>query len=705
MAETNHTVTEDIDISEVFPGINDTNRSDEKAYTYDERIRALIADASDYSDSDLSPPREDNVRHYYGFAPGLDEDEDDAEEPYSSSDGSVTNDNGNRSRVVSTDVRDTVLSVLPSLIRIFANDENIVEFVPNSPETDEMAKQAKDDTLYTFWEDNNGFMLLHNVFKDVLTEKVGVVRWYTVDNKEVSVKEYHNITQEEVMAVLQEVSETGVSPTIEDIGELNEVTGTFNKVRIKYAKSRPEHVVESIPPSDLRIDRRATSVNNARIIGYSSIVPVSDVVKLGVSKEKVRSHAGRFIYTRPERSLHNPGIDTSTIDNDMVEYGEYFVRIDSDDDGIDELHLIQVIGSDYEILSDNIVDDVQMAVFCGDPRPHTVVGDCLADLVKDIQGIKTRLLRGALDSLSSSLFPDTYVQENQVNMDDILSDGVARVIRVRGNPNDAVREFRSTFVGSDAFNMMAQLDAVRQSRTGISEASKGVDPKALQSTNVMGVDAIVTGAQERIELIARIIAETGFKDMMRGLLREICKSPNRRRTMKMRGNWVEYDQSTYDPNLTVRVNPVLGRGSDVVRMQALQQVQSTQLMIMQNMGINNPFVTPQQFLNGVEDTLALVNVKNINRYFNAITPEIMQMVNGPKPPTPEEKIAQAELEKVKASVAGEMARIKQQDKKLMLDEDFRRDKLGLDVLAKLVQNLSLPDSEGVVDARNIPPGA
>lgn len=650
---------------------------------YEAKIKALIADAEDYNLSELSPDREDNLLYYYGHAPALGPDPNDPLR------GDYEDRVDNRSTVVSTDVRDTVMSIMPSLIRIFTQSENIADFVPSTPEGDDMAKQATCDVLHTFWQDNPGFLLLHTVFKDTLTEKVGVLEWCTDNSKEVREREFQNILPEQVQMMIEEYSvgaEEGSVEVVED-DEVNEA-GYIPRVVIRYVESKPRRIIEAVAPEDFRIDRRATTPYNSRLIGSSRVVSVSDVVSKGIPKEVVEDYVANYDYYSVERTIRNPGIDTSVVDRDLVQFGKYFIRIDSDGDGIDELHYVCTLGNNYDIVVDQIVDDVQMAVFMGDPRPHSPIGDAMADLVKDIQEIKTRLLRGALDGLSASMFPDLVVNESLVNMEDVLSDGIGRILRVKADPAAVIKELRATFAGEEIFAMLGNMDMVRQSRTGISEASKGVDPKALQSTNLMGIDAIVTGAQERIELVARILAETGFRDLMKGLLREAVRAPNRKRTFKRNGKWYEYDQSVYDPNLTVEVNPSLGKGSDMTRMTALQQIREAQMMVVQSMGLNNPIVTLEQLMNTMNDMLAMANIKNTSRYWNAVTPEMMQALSGPKEPSAEELIAQAELEKVKAQTAKAISERAFKENKLQLDDDFRRDKLGLDNLVKLVTELA-----------------
>ena len=77
--------------------------------------------------------------------------------------------------------------------------------------------------------------------------------------------------------------------------------------------------------------------------------------------------------------------------------------------------------------------------------------------------------------------------------------------------------------------VLDMADAILQRRTGLSDAARGLDPKQLQSSTQIGVEAIINGQQERTELVARrAFAETGFKDLFVGLFNEICREPESR---------------------------------------------------------------------------------------------------------------------------------------------------------------------------------
>jgi hypothetical protein len=337
-----------------------------------------------------------------------------------------------------------------------------------------------------------------------------------------------------------------------------------------------------------------------------------------------------------------------------------------------------------------------------------LVGDTPADLVKDIQIIKTNMLRGSLDSLAQSIWPRTVFNQTVTNTDDVLNDEIGAPIRTTGNPSDAVMSINHNFVGQPVFQMFQIMEQLRQSRTGISDASKGVDPRALQSTNVTGIDAIVQGAQERIELCARILAETGMKQLFRGLLREIVNSPNQNRTIQLRGKWVDVNPSTFDPTMRISVNPTLGKGSDMTRLMVLQEVKATQTAIMSQFGVENPLCGVQEFRNTLTDILAIANVKNVGRYYKEIDEATIQRIaSTPKEPDAATILAQSEMEKNRVKMATEISKSNFADRKLRVDDDFRRDQMvtkGILDAAKIHAQYAADITEHDVEAQNTEPG-
>jgi hypothetical protein len=651
---------------------------------YEATVAAMIEDARSFEESVLGPDRDDNLQFFYG--------------EYPAQEGT------GKSSAVSTDFRDTVMAILPSLIRIFTSTERVANCTPNYQGQEEMAKQCTEYLNYILWEDNNGFLILHDVIKDALRCKIGVMKWYTENFDEVTEQEFHSVTREQFQYLLSE------NPTLQVLDAQPDQNNpeVLDSLRIRFVKSAPRVCIHSVPLDEFRISRKAKDVDNAPLIGHDQIVNVSVLVEQGYELEEI----AEFMHTTPDnystdRLFRNRGLDEGDLTDAWdIRYGCYFIRIDKDGDGIAELREIHTVGDDHHILYDEVAQYPNFAVWCPDPEPHTLVGDTPADLVKDIQIIKTNMLRGSLDSLAQSIWPRTVFNQTTTNSDDVLNDEIGAPIRTTGDPASSVMSVNHQFVGQPVFAMFEIMEGLRQARTGISDASKGVDPRALQSTNVTGIDAIVQGAQERIELCARILAETGMKQLFKGVLREIVSSPNQERTVQLRGKWTNVNPSTYDPTMRISVNPTLGKGSDMTRLMILQDVKQTQTTVMTQFGVENPLCGIQEFRNTLTDILAIANVKNVGRYYREIDEATIQRIaQTPKEPDAATLLAQSEMEKNRVKMATEISKSNFNDRKLRVDDDFRRDEMmvkGILDAAKIEAEYAVDVNEAEFEAENTP---
>jgi hypothetical protein len=668
---------------------------------YYERLETMIADSIDFEESFLSRQREENVAYYYGYQPALPAEDEGAERP-----------SANRSTFVSTDVRDTILTMLPSLVRIFSSSERIANFVPVDESHQDAADTAYDYCSYVFYNDNDGFLMIYGLLKDALTVRGGVSKWYVDNSFEVVEKTFQNLTPEQYQFIVSEGEED-----VEVADFQQSRPDIIDSATFRYVKSKPLIKVCAVPPEEFRISKVAKSIKESPLVGHEWLATRSELLKKGVPEEALDEigTSNMLVYS-DERFMRNPAlVDEGGVLTKGIQAGEWYVRIDKDGDGIDELRFIRTIGSQHLVVEDYPVQHIDMAYWTMDPVPHTAIGDDVSELTKDIQRIKTNMIRGQLDNLAEMINPRTVVNELVTNIEDVLSDEVGNVIRTRGDPNAAVAYTRPVYSGAEVQESINYLDQVRASRTGITEASKGLDPKAMQSTALSGIDAIVSGAQERIELAARVICSTGWKDTIEGILRLVTQHQNHARTIKLRGKWTTVNPSLFDPNMTLEVNPTLGKGTDIMRLQALADIQQKQITIIDKFGIANPIVTPQEFMNTQQDMMEIANIKNFQRYFKPITPELMKGIqNAPKEPTPEELIAQAEVEKRKvetqkiiADTDAKQTQTLLDAKKAQMDDDFRRDELNINSMLEIAalfgqQAENLRADEGVM-ALNQPP--
>ena len=656
----------------IFQGLEGSAPPGEADYDYASRVRGMIDDAREFNAEVLTPIREKGIMFYLGILPELDEE--------------------GRSTIVKTEVRDTILAMLPSLMRLFTAQNAPVYFMPNSKSGVAVADQQTDYVNYVFQYDNPGYMILQDIFKDALIKSMGVVQWWTDPNTEVVDDTYQRLTLEQRQYL---ISQDGIEVVSENHYARPGPDGVsiqpaFDMVVRRTTRS-PKHRVCAVPPDEFRINRLATCVKDAALVGRERFATQSELLMLGVPRELInecRDFSGGDMRFTTERMLRNMGAD-SPFGRDSAEplcrYGEYWMRIDKNDDGIAELRHICVIGDGQHIVKDEPAHRAKMAICCSDPEPHSIVGHSASELIADLQVIGSNILRGALDSLAQSIYPRLVGVDTQVDWDDVLNTAIGAPIRVKSL--DALTQLQYQFNGDAAFGMMDRLDAIRIARTGITEQSKGLDPKALQSTTLKGVEMIVTGAQERIELVARTMAYTFMVDLFSGLLQEVCDNPIPERVVKLRGNYVPVQPDQFDATMVCVPNPAMGKGSDSDRFMMLNTIMGKQEMVIAQMGPGNPLVSPVEWRNAVEDLLAIAGMKNTDRYFKAIDPAqlqaFLQMLQQKEDPNL--VLAKAEADKVRAQVVKTLtdARVKTED--VSLSDDRERDKVEGDQMLKAME--------------------
>lgn len=635
-------------------------------------ISAEITDAISFIDDDIGGNRALATEYYYGDLFGDEED--------------------GRSQVVSMDVRDTVQGILPSLMRIFFGPERVVEFAPQGPEDVASAEQATDYVDFIFKRDNPGFKILHSAFKDALVRKCGIVKYWWDESVEVRAESFSMLDEQSMMmltsdpnveiSAVREYPVPGTEPMNEAQGIMTPPPMMYDveiKRRIKSGKVK----IEALPPEEFLIDRRAKSIEDATFVGHRTMKTVSDLVAMGYDYDEMveQSGNGNDFDNNQEYTSRNPFAVISTANNGdpsskSVMYIEGYLKVDFDGDGIAEMRRICTIGTGNKVIRNEIVSERQFADFCPDPEPHTFFGMCPADVVMDIQRIKSNVQRGILDSLAQSIHPRTAIVEGQANMEDVLNTEVGAVIRMRAP--GMVQPFTTPFVGQAAFPMLDYLDDIKQTRTGISKAAAGLDADALQSTTKAAVSATVNAAHQHIEMIARIFAETGLRKLFTGILKLVVENQDRARMVRLRNTFVPIDPRSWDAKMDVIVNVGVGDGTIEDRINILNQVAARQEMLIEKTGPNNPVVSIPQYTNTLTKMLQLAGIKDSANYFNQL-PSDFQLPEPPAPkPTPEEILAQVQAQSIQADIQKKAAELQLDRERMIMADDRERDRIEQD---------------------------
>jgi len=638
-------------------------------------LRAEFDDARDYHTNQLGNERQKAGDYYLGAKFG--------------------NEQEGRSSVVSTEVADTIEYVMPSLMRIFASTDEAVRFMPRGPEDVEAAEQASEYVNWVLNNENAGFTILHNWFKDALLNKMGVVKFWWDEKVETSTEEYEGLSDPEFALLVsdQAVEVVEHEQKVLQAAVIDPMSGVMvspqivsHEVTVRRRRKYGCIKVDNVPPEEFFANKRARSLDDARFVAHRVEMTASDLIAMGYDRDLVESKAGATsdLETDAERNRRFADLaknDPADDSQRTVLVTECYARVDYDGDGIAELRRIVCFGEDMEVAANDPFDHIPFAVVSPILMPHKLVGRSLAELVMDLQLIKSTVLRQLLDNLYLSNNSRVVVVDGQVNLDDLLTNRPGGI--VRSAAPGMVSPLSVPQIGQQAFGMLDYLDAVREQRTGINRASMGLDADKLQSTTAIAVQAQMSASQGKIEMIARVFAETGMRALFKGLLHLATKYENRPKIIRLRGKFVPMDPRNWKTEYDVSVNVGLGTGQVQERMQALMMVLGKQEQLLQQLGLQNPVVSPNQYLNTLKQLVQLAGFKDSGQFFAPqIDMQAMAQQQGEKPPSP----ADLEMAKVQAKVQADQAKaandIKMAQAKLAAEIKLREAELAAEMALK-----------------------
>jgi hypothetical protein len=582
-----------------------------------------------------------------------------------------------RSKVVSTEVRDVVKAILPSLLRVFFGPERVVEFAPRKEHNAPLSEQQTDYVNHIIREDNEGFLAFHAAFKDALVRKLGILTWWWDDTPVEEAASYSGLTQEEVDMLMMEegvtldLVETQEAVIDPNTGEVIE-PALFDCEYVRVLEAGRARIA-AVPSEEFVFSPNARSREDARMMGRIRDVPAHELIDMGFDPELVKRSKGSSkradsgdevadarAFDGGARRMFEDEQDSASRPVQFADLYMYVGVGDEDEDGDSgraELRHIQAIGENFEIVTNDRVDEKPFALFCPDPEPHTMIGMSAADYVMDLQRISSAVLRGMLDSLALSLNPATEVVEGEINMRDLLNNEIGRVVRAR-RPG-MMREVATSFVGREALPVLQWLGEIKENRTGISKAAAGLDADALQSSTKAAVAATLSGAQQQIEMIARVFAETGMKTLFSGLLKLTVRHQDKARTIKLRGEYVTVDPRHWETDLHVVVNVALGAGLTEEKLNTLSLILDKQE---QNIQQGSPLVGLHHYRATLARMVELMGFPNSSEFFKQFGAEENEQYEqaqaeaAGEPDAQTKALVEVEMAKIQASQAEAQAK-------------------------------------------------
>jgi hypothetical protein len=596
-------------------------------------VDSEISSSSDYLDSEISSQQATAMEYFYG-------------EPFG-------NEEDGRSQVVITDVQDTLMWMMPSLMRIFTAGDRVVKFLPEGPEDEETADQATKYVNHVFYKQNNGFMVLYNMFLDALMQKVGVVKHYWEDIENTTTESYENLTEQEFL-LLEQDEEVELIEHTENV-EIMEVTDpeTGQPMDLEvithdvtYARTtmNGKVTIENVPPEEFLINRGAKTLLDARFICHRSHKSKSDLIKMGYDADLVDSLPGYTsgaddLTTSQEYMARHSYDSTSVYPNQAADdsevsvmVNESYMKLDMDGSGISVLH--RILSSGKEVLDCEPIDYIPFSSVCPIPIPHKFYGLSVAETVQDIQLIRSTLTRNLLDNMYLANNGRFQIVEGQVNVDDLLTSRPGGIVRTRSL--NALQPIQTPALQPAAFQMLQYWDDIKTGRTGVNPQTQGLSADVLKTHVTTGaVTAALTNSQGRLELIARVFADTGVRNMFKQIYNLIQRYENRKKIVRVNNTYIEIDPSSWREDMDVNIEVGIGYGDQDIRLQNITGFAS----LIEKVGTQTQgIVSDENVYNLVREIADEMGIKNVDKFVSQPPPP------QPAQPSVQEQVAQAQAQ-------------------------------------------------------------
>ena len=621
-----------------------------------------------------------------------------------------------KSKIVDSSVSDAVHGALPQLMKVFCSS-NVVSFLPTKAGAGDEAEQINQYVNHIFNKDNNGSEIMYQWFWDALVQKNGIVKAVWDDNTSEQIDTYKELTEDEVVQLLipdnveviskEEIeieqdqvpmppepvmTEDGVTemiaPTDAD-GEpmmVNQDPIIAYNLKVKTTETNSRVKITNVEPEAFIIDQIATSIDDATFTAQKQLLTRADLVELGYDKKIVDDLTtaddtelgfSDYRYRNTQANLNNTADKTQ----ELLSYYECYIQI-GNPNGTSTMH--RVCYASNTILSDEETDYVPFYSICPYPVPHSFFGESIADKTIDIQQIKTVVQRQMLDNLYLTNNSRIGAVEGQVNLDDLLNSTAGGIIRMK-NPN-AIVPLQVQSSANQSFPMLEYLDNQQAKRTGVSDMNQGLDANVLSNVSATAVATMTAQSQGKLELIARIFADSGVSSLFQGIFHLICKYQDVERTLLINDKELVLNPREWDNQYNVNISVGIGNGSRDEKIGMLQMILAKQEQIIQQYGLSNPLVTLKQYRETLAKFINSSGYKDDIQFINEITEEqaqqmAQQAAESQGQPAPEvqaaEAIAKAEMQKAQMKAQTDAQKNELEMQKAMMKVQMEQQELEL----------------------------
>lgn len=517
------------------------------------------------------------------------------------------------SDLVSTDVADTIEWALPSLMKVFTGSDEVITIAGVTEEDDTKAETMQELLVYQLQRQNNFFTVLYNWMKDSLIVGMGIIKCYW-ERTEGYTTETAVLNNE----ALQALTQTGV--TIEDIqgpDQFGDFSVTYQLPY--YRKNAPK--LENILVSEFLYSPDAKSLEEANFVAHKRKVTMSYLrereaqgVYANIDDIRVNGNYNGMNVDQVEQVIGDNYVDINkdeqTARQEVVIY-ECYTKIDINNDGILEDMIITICGDTIIRMEQNYMGRHPFFAISPTKDPHRIwVKRSYAELIGELQDLKVALTRQIMHNVALTNEPKMLLDESAINIDDFVQG--RKVIRMKAghSMNEVAMPMNITPLAPQTFQFLEWIEGQKENRTGITRYNQGLDANSLNKT-ATGISAILGQSAQRLELVARMFAETGLSELFRFMVSLNQKFIDQQTVIRLTNKELKISPEDLDGSFDLIVNAGI---SIATKESTIMATQTLLTALMQANAGGYMVSTPENIYNLFKKWIESIGFKNYGDY-------------------------------------------------------------------------------------------
>jgi hypothetical protein len=508
-----------------------------------------------------------------------------------------------RSQITSRDISEAVDWAMPGIMRVFLQAGVLAEFRPIGPEDEQLAQQESDYVNLVMMQDNPGFMVLHDAIKDTLLLKNGYTKRIWEVSKKTREEQYTGYTVDRLTVMIRDMEADGA--TVEIIGQeshfitipgmpdqMNAAQGIMTPpqievfdVKLKITREEGKLLWMAVPSEEVRVSKKCRgSLQESPFTEHVTRKTRSELIEMGMDRtfvDSLPSHTERdnstqqFARDSVSEESDDDGADFADRSMNEIEYCEAYVKVDWDGDGVAELRKVVTVSNQIPPGDDwnEQIPAVALTGYVAKRVPHRHIGESLYDELADLQQIMTVLKRQLLDNIYRINNGETVINEN-ANVRDFMTSTPGGIKRTKGTDpvQNSVMPLPTQPIIDKLLPVISYMEEAKETRTGISKATTGLDPDVLQNATKGAFMENLNRASQKMEMIARMLAETGVKEDVVQVHALLIRHQDVSRQVQLRGRWTPVNPQEWRERNDLTVKVGLGTGTEDDRRNKLQML-------------------------------------------------------------------------------------------------------------------------------------